>query len=68
MKRVAVLISGRGSNLGALMAAAGPAYRIVLVIANIQSRMMIFFISLPLWCVADAYKNFGADRVAFLRE
>jgi phosphoribosylglycinamide formyltransferase-1 len=34
LKRVAVLISGRGSNLGALMAAAGPAYRIVLVIAN----------------------------------
>ena len=35
MKRVAVLISGRGSNLAALMAAAGPAYRIVLVISNI---------------------------------
>ncbi len=37
MKRVAVLISGRGSNLGALIAAAGaPGYpaRIALVIAN----------------------------------
>jgi phosphoribosylglycinamide formyltransferase-1 len=34
LKRVAVLISGRGSNLAALMAAAGPFYRIVLVISN----------------------------------
>ena len=42
MKKVAVLISGRGSNLGALMAAQssqnkpGDAYRIVLVISNIE--------------------------------
>ena len=35
MKKVAVLISGRGSNLGALIAAQGDAYAIVLVISNI---------------------------------
>ena len=34
MKRVAVLISGRGSNLGALIAAQDDSYRIVLVISN----------------------------------
>jgi phosphoribosylglycinamide formyltransferase 1 len=38
LKRVAVLISGRGSNLGALISAqAGAPYRIVLVIANVES-------------------------------
>ncbi len=37
MKRVGVLISGRGSNLGALIAAADDApYKIVLVISNIE--------------------------------
>jgi phosphoribosylglycinamide formyltransferase-1 len=35
MKNVAVLISGRGSNLAALMAAAGVSYRIGLVISNV---------------------------------
>ena len=35
MKRVAVLISGRGSNLGALIAAQDASYRIVLVISNV---------------------------------
>ena len=34
MKRVAVLISGRGSNLGALIAAQDDSYKIVLVISN----------------------------------
>lgn len=36
MKRVAVLISGRGSNLGALIDAADDSYRIELVISNIE--------------------------------
>ena len=36
MKRVAVLISGRGSNLGALIAAQGASYKIVLVISNVE--------------------------------
>lgn len=36
MKRVAVLISGRGSNLSALIAAQGDSYRIVLVISNVE--------------------------------
>jgi len=37
LKKVGVLISGRGSNLGALMSAEGSApYRIVLVISNIE--------------------------------
>ena len=36
MKRVAVLISGRGSNLSALIGAQEDSYRIVLVISNIE--------------------------------
>ncbi|OJU14184.1 MAG: phosphoribosylglycinamide formyltransferase [Alphaproteobacteria bacterium 64-11] len=36
MKNAAVLISGRGSNLSALMAAQGSAYRIVLVVSNVE--------------------------------
>jgi phosphoribosylglycinamide formyltransferase-1 len=36
LKRVAVLISGRGSNLGALIAAQDASYKIVLVIYNIE--------------------------------
>lgn len=36
MKRVAVLISGRGSNLGALMDAADDSYKIVLVLSNVE--------------------------------
>jgi phosphoribosylglycinamide formyltransferase-1 len=36
LKRVAVLISGRGSNLGALIAAQDASYKIVLVIANVE--------------------------------
>ena len=35
MKRVAVLISGRGSNLSALIAAQDDSYKIILVISNI---------------------------------
>lgn len=36
-KRVAVLISGRGSNLGALIAAQDASYKIILVISNVES-------------------------------
>ena len=36
MKRVAVLISGRGSNLGSLIEAAGDSYKIIRVISNIE--------------------------------
>jgi phosphoribosylglycinamide formyltransferase-1 len=36
LKRVAVLISGRGSNLGALIAAQDASYRIILVISNVE--------------------------------
>ena len=36
VKRVAVLISGRGSNLGALIAAQDASYKIILVIANVE--------------------------------
>lgn len=36
MKKVAVLISGRGSNLGALIAAQDDSYRITHVISNIE--------------------------------
>lgn len=37
MKRVAILISGRGSNMKALIAAAGVDYQVVLVISNIEA-------------------------------
>ena len=36
MKRIAVLISGRGSNLSALIAAQDGSYQIVLVISNVE--------------------------------
>jgi len=36
LKRVAVLISGRGSNLGALIAAQDTSYKIILVISNVE--------------------------------
>ena len=36
MKRVAVLISGRGSNLGALIAAQDANYKIILVVSNVE--------------------------------
>jgi phosphoribosylglycinamide formyltransferase-1 len=36
LKKVAVLISGRGSNLSALIAARDNSYRIVLVISNVE--------------------------------
>jgi len=36
LKRVAVLISGRGSNLGALIDAADDSYKIILVISNVE--------------------------------
>ena len=36
MKQVAVLISGRGSNLQSLIDAAGGSYRIILVISNVE--------------------------------
>jgi len=36
LKRVAVLISGRGSNLGALIAAQDASYKIILVISNVE--------------------------------
>jgi phosphoribosylglycinamide formyltransferase-1 len=35
LKKVAVLISGRGSNLGALIAAQDDSYRIILVVSNV---------------------------------
>lgn len=35
MKKVAVLISGRGSNLGSLIAAQGDSFKIILVISNV---------------------------------
>lgn len=36
MKRVAVLISGRGSNLQSLIAAQDESYRIILVVSNVE--------------------------------
>jgi phosphoribosylglycinamide formyltransferase-1 len=36
LKRVAILISGRGTNLGALIAAQDASYKIILVISNVE--------------------------------
>jgi formyltetrahydrofolate-dependent phosphoribosylglycinamide formyltransferase len=68
-KRVAVLISGRGSNLKALLDAAQDAYEIVLVISNVPSAG-----GLAIARAADVsaltidHKPFGRDREAFERE
>jgi formyltetrahydrofolate-dependent phosphoribosylglycinamide formyltransferase len=68
-KRVAVLISGRGSNLQALIDARQAAYEIVLVISNRPnaeglSRARIAGIE----ALAIDHKSFGKDREAFERE
>ena len=53
-KRVAVLISGRGSNLQCLIEAADASYEIVLVISNIQG--------------ADGLRKAQAAQVQWLSE
>ena len=69
LRRVAVLISGRGSNLQALLDAEQDAYKIVLVISNVpgveglERAQRVGVETL----VVD-HKRFGKDREAFERE
>ncbi len=67
-KRVAALISGRGSNLQALLDAEQDAYEIVLVLSN---RPDALGLERARYCgieaVAIDHKDFGKDREAFER-
>lgn len=69
-KRVAVLISGRGSNLQALIDAQGPfcPYEIVLVVSNIAGvQGLERAAEAGIETAAIEHKPFGKDREAFER-
>src|SRR5690606_14235736 len=68
-KRVAVLISGRGSNLKALLDARQDAYEIVLVISNIPDAGGLEIArAARVAALTIDHKPFGKDREAFERE
>ena len=68
-KRVAVLISGRGSNLKALLDAAQDAYEIALVIANVPGAGGLDYArAAGVPALTIDHKPFGKDREAFERE
>ena len=68
-KRVAVLISGRGSNLQALMDARQDAYDIALVISNKpDAEGLARARAGGIEALTIDHKPFGADREAFERE
>ncbi len=68
-KRVAVLISGRGSNLQALLDARQAAYEIVLVISNRPgAEGLARARNAGIEALAIDHKSFGKDREAFERE
>jgi phosphoribosylglycinamide formyltransferase-1 len=68
-KRVAVLISGRGSNLQALLDARQDAYEIVLVISNVPGAEGLDKArAAGVEALAIDHKRFGKDRLAFERE
>jgi len=69
MKRVAVLISGRGSNLQALLDAKQDAYKIVLVISNVPDvEGLEKARSAGVETLVIDHRRFGKDREAFERE
>ncbi len=69
MKRVAVLISGRGSNLQALLNAEQDAYEIALVISNIpDAGGLAIAREAGVEALTIDHKPFGKDREAFERE
>lgn len=69
MKRVAVLISGRGSNLQALLDAKQDAYKIVLVISNVPGvEGLEKARRAGVETLVIDHKRFGKDREAFERE
>lgn len=68
-KRVAVLISGRGSNLQALLEARQDAYEIVLVVANApDARGLERARAACVEAVALDHRPYGKDREAFERD
>jgi formyltetrahydrofolate-dependent phosphoribosylglycinamide formyltransferase len=68
-KRVAVLISGRGSNLQALLDAEQDAYEIVLVISNVPDADGVDRArAAGVEALVIDHKPFGKDREAFERE
>jgi formyltetrahydrofolate-dependent phosphoribosylglycinamide formyltransferase len=69
VKRVAVLISGRGSNLQALLDAKQDAYKIVLVISNVPKvEGLARARAAGVEAFTIDHKPFGKDREAFERE
>lgn len=69
MKRVAVLISGRGSNLQALMDAEQDAYEIVLVVSNVPGAVGLDRArAAGVEALALDHKPYGKNREAFERD
>ena len=69
MKRVAVLISGRGSNLQALIDAKQDAYKITLVVSNVPDvEGLERAHRAGVEALVIDHKRFGKDREAFERE
>lgn len=68
-KRVAVLISGRGSNLQALMDAKQDAYEVVLVVANVPGAAGLERAQAAgVEAIALDHKPYGKHREAFERD
>lgn len=68
-KRVAVLISGRGSNLQALLDARQDAYEIALVISNVPgAEGLARARAAGVEALTIDHRRFGMDREAFERE
>ncbi len=68
-KRVAVLISGRGSNLQALMDAEQDAYEIVLVVSNVPGAAGLERArAAGVEAIALDHKPYGKNREAFERD
>lgn len=69
MKRVAVLISGRGSNLQALMEAQQDTYEIVLVVSNVPDAGGLEHArAAGVEALTLDHKPYGKDREAFERD
>ncbi|MBI3438614.1 MAG: phosphoribosylglycinamide formyltransferase [Proteobacteria bacterium] len=69
MKRVAVLVSGRGSNLQALLDAKQDAYKIALVISNVpEVEGLARARAAGVEALTIDHKRFGKDRELFERE
>ena len=68
-KRVAVLISGRGSNLQALLDAEQDAYEIALVVSNVPSAAGLDRArAAGVEAIALDHKPYGPNREAFERD